>query len=321
MCDKPVAVNSPKKSNAAPAYLPREPFFANKFLRLLADSEVANSIGAQTCWLLTVIVLTEDKTRYVKPVTFYNRPLARDCGFGESVDKLDRIRAKAIDAGWLSYTPGTYGVPGSYFVTIPKEHQRVDTGTVQPATIRTHADSARGDSIRTSAEDRGEDRGEDSADLSSLPSPIPNTPLTPREARGEEIETLASKQNTRKSNPDFERFFAAYPRKVDRRDALRAWRELSPDAPLIETILAAVVVYAKSRQGQEEQYTLKPSNWLRKEKWTDSIAINVRPEKTPEQRAAETRAIREQADRDAQACDPEAWRRLRAERGRMPATA
>lgn len=102
-------------------YPKRPKFFAHKFCRVLWKACVANEIGADTCWFLCGIAMTEDAKGYRSPVTYFNEQLFSVGGFG-SVDAMARARTKAVKAGWLAYQPGGKGFAGKYFVTIPKEH-------------------------------------------------------------------------------------------------------------------------------------------------------------------------------------------------------
>src|SRR5262245_36344797 len=68
-------------------------FFAYRFMRLMARVCLANEIGPEACWLLTIIANTEDAKRYRDAVTYFNENLINVTGFG-SVPSLARFRAK-----------------------------------------------------------------------------------------------------------------------------------------------------------------------------------------------------------------------------------
>ena len=53
----------------------RGSFFAHKFCRILTKAAVAQELGPESCWLLSVIVHQEDAIRYSRPVTFWNDDL------------------------------------------------------------------------------------------------------------------------------------------------------------------------------------------------------------------------------------------------------
>jgi hypothetical protein len=82
-------------------------------------------------------------------------------------------------------------------------------------------------------------------------------------------------------DPDFARFWAAYPLRISRMDARRAWGALAPSQSLIEQILAALAWQREiwSQTGFGVPY---PATWLRAERWTDeqpSMASYAKPAK------------------------------------------
>ena len=108
-----------------PEYPKRERFFALRFCRVMAKDCLANQIGAEACWLLSVIAHTEDAKGYRAPVTFFNEQLAPLVGC-QNVKALARIRDKAVKAGWLAYVPGGKSVAGQYWVAIPPRNSDWD---------------------------------------------------------------------------------------------------------------------------------------------------------------------------------------------------
>lgn len=70
----------------------------------------------------------------------------------------------------------------------------------------------------------------------------------------------------------FAQFWAAYPRKVAKKDALRAWEQLRPSRELRETLLAAIQQQLASDQWQNPQYIPYPATWLRGERWLDQLS-------------------------------------------------
>lgn len=108
---------------------PRRPnHFAHKFCRKLTKVAAANVIGADVCWLLTVIAHQEDSKRYTGPVTYWNHQLMDVTGL-KSVDRLTRARTTAVKAGWLHYEKGAKGKIGTYWVLIPQWALTVVDGT------------------------------------------------------------------------------------------------------------------------------------------------------------------------------------------------
>jgi hypothetical protein len=97
-----------------------------------------------------------------------------------------------------------------------------------------------------------------------------NTPLTPRK-RGE----------PRTVSDDFEKFWAAYPRKTAKKNAVRAWQKLKPDEPTLDTVLNAIENQKKSEQWQRDggQYIPHPATWLNQCRWEDEIEVRGIPPK------------------------------------------
>lgn len=76
----------------------------------------------------------------------------------------------------------------------------------------------------------------------------------------------------------FKTFWAAYPRRVDKADAVNAWEKLGPDEELVGVILAALERHKATSQWQRgADYIPHASTWLNHRRWEDEIADPVRP--------------------------------------------
>ena len=71
----------------------------------------------------------------------------------------------------------------------------------------------------------------------------------------------------------FAGFWDAYPRKVARGDAAKAWRSLAPDAALATQILAAVEQHKRLPDWAKDggQFVPYPATWLRARRWEDVL--------------------------------------------------
>ena len=71
----------------------------------------------------------------------------------------------------------------------------------------------------------------------------------------------------------FDAFWLAYPKKVGKQAALKAWSKLKPDAELTQTILQAVEYQRKSAQWKRDggQYIPNPATWLNQGRWEDEL--------------------------------------------------
>lgn len=73
--------------------------------------------------------------------------------------------------------------------------------------------------------------------------------------------------------PDFLAFWAAYPRKVAKGTAYRAWAKLKPDPSLLKAILKAIEKQKRTEQWQRDggQYIPYPATWLNARRWEDEV--------------------------------------------------
>src|SRR5580692_7530572 len=107
------------------SYPSRPKFFSHRFCRLMAKVCLANEIGPECCWLLSIVAHTEDARGYRSAVTFTNGQLMPLVGIN-SDSTLSRARDRCIQAGWLHYEKGGTYRAGRYWVIIPSEYQSFD---------------------------------------------------------------------------------------------------------------------------------------------------------------------------------------------------
>lgn len=115
--------------------------------------------------------------------------------------------------------------------------------------------------------------------LSNQTSENKTTPLTPQGGGGEENAASQSAITTGRSTlaSRFERFWAVYPKKVGKAEALRRWEKLRPDEQMTGRIVEAVTAQAQSDQWRKEggQYIPNPTTWLNRGGWEDQPAIEL----------------------------------------------
>jgi len=76
-------------------------------------------------------------------------------------------------------------------------------------------------------------------------------------------------ERSRQSPPvGFEDFWRAYPKKIARADAMRAFAMVVQQATPSEIIRGAIR-YAAERKGEDPRYTKNPATWLNKGCWKD----------------------------------------------------
>jgi hypothetical protein len=275
------------------AYPTRPKVFALKFVRLMIKKCVANDLGPQTFTLLAVVAATEDARGYTDAVSFFNEQLMPLVGAG-SVDTLDRIRRKAVEAEWLSYAPGTKGKPGRYYVRVPDRHRGTDDAPTdedpEPGFLRTGADESAEVApgfLRTGAEaTRGNVRKEPEGMCGTLlpvPGPVSKDPPNPPPTGGVVAGAPGRPKCTRRrkidgggpEHPLFAQFWAAYPRREKRAGAAEVFARLDPSPELLAKILAAIGSQKRPGGALEGRVVdgrstvPHPPTWLNGRRWED----------------------------------------------------
>jgi hypothetical protein len=75
----------------------------------------------------------------------------------------------------------------------------------------------------------------------------------------------------------FNLFWAVYPKRVARLDAMKAWKKLDPNPRLVERILAALEIqkHQESWQRNNGQFIPYAATWIRGERWEDEYDVPV----------------------------------------------
>lgn len=99
--------------------------------------------------------------------------------------------------------------------------------------------------------------------------------ITPKKS---EVRSNTPNSPPRGADDGFEAFWFAYPRKVGKGAAERAWRKVPPDH--LDRILAAVATQSQSDQWRKDggQFIPHPSTWLNQRRWEDE-ALPAREER------------------------------------------
>ena len=268
-----------------PIAYPRRPrFFANRFCRLMTKVCLANEIGPESCFLLMTVAMTEDAKSYRGAVTYWNEQLVPLVGLN-NVKSLDRVRGRAVEAGWLHYTPGGKGRPGSYWVVIPADFCGMDdVPTDEDATeyLPTLLDKngiANGIQVGNKAGEKREESGREAGekrDTSGQPStlsfPFLNTPpLPPMGDGGVTPKKPRKPRQPHAEHPHFAAFWEAYPRKTAKPNAVNAFAKINPDEATIAAMLDAIARQKKSPAWCKDggQYIPHPATWLNGRRWED----------------------------------------------------
>ena len=82
-----------------------------------------------------------------------------------------------------------------------------------------------------------------------------------------------SKEKVQEKEKLFERFWTAYPRKVAKQTAMRAFEKIDPDEAMLETMIAAIGKWKMTDQWNEAggQFIPHPATWLSQRRWEDEL--------------------------------------------------
>lgn len=77
----------------------------------------------------------------------------------------------------------------------------------------------------------------------------------------------------------FDQFWAAYPKRVAKVEAQKAWTKIKPDAVLLALILKAIENQKAGADWLRDdgQYIPNPASWLRAGRWLDEVRAYVAP--------------------------------------------
>lgn len=113
----------------------------------------------------------------------------------------------------------------------------------------------------------------------SAPTPCNTLPLTPAT---ECSQTIIEPSVNRQSFVDF---WKAYPRKVARSDAQKAWIKLKVDSTLLATILRAIEEQKLTADWQKDggKFIPHPTTWLNGRRWEDEVTTSANAQKPANQ--------------------------------------
>lgn len=77
--------------------------------------------------------------------------------------------------------------------------------------------------------------------------------------------------------PGFDTFWEAYPRKVGKPSAGKAFARLKPDDDLQRAMLAALTRHRDAWRGTDQRFIPHPATWLNDERWRDEASANLDP--------------------------------------------
>jgi hypothetical protein len=118
--------------------------------------------------------------------------------------------------------------------------------------------------------------GQSSADVLNFDEVSPKMTRRGREGRGREKNTSSPAPRATDDEVDFSRFWEAYPRKIGKGEARKAWAKVTKAGTDAAIIIAGAERYRDdpARRRKEIEFTKHPGPWLNAERWTDQLNGN-----------------------------------------------
>jgi len=124
--------------------------------------------------------------------------------------------------------------------------------------------------------------------LGQKASTTPSSPLAITETDTETETNTTTQKLVQKPAHDyaseFAEWWATYPRKQGKSDALKAFTVIRKKVPL-KTLMEGAQAYSLLNIGEEKSYLKLPAGWLRGERWEDEQIVNATKTTTTNQRA------------------------------------
>lgn len=121
------------------------------------------------------------------------------------------------------------------------------------------------------------------------------------------IKEKDNKENKKKENEQFARFWAAYPRHEAKAVALKAFEKVKPSEELLQKMLNAIEMQKKTAQWAENggQFVPHPATWLNQHRWEDEV-------KEYAQQKRDALPAQDYHQRDYSSAQDEAFKRMMA---------
>lgn len=195
----------------------------------------------------------------------------------------DRRRWERIEGGWyvhdyLDYNPSAEQVAAER--ELKNARQQRWRGKKSPDASRDGDVDASTDASHNASRDGTTDASRDAAPRARVPVPYPSpTPTTSPSSAGAEGDTPSRRRRTARSAPPdgFAVFWDAYPRKVAKAAAEKAYARALANGADPALILAGAEFYALERKLQDPKFTKHPATWLNGHCWDDEPDPEYRP--------------------------------------------
>jgi len=135
----------------------------------------------------------------------------------------------------------------------------------------------------------------------SLASCYQDASTEKRQRQRQRSETEKKPSTPLVSDPDFDSFWSAYPRKKNKGAAKRAWKKIKPNGGLVAVILNAIAVQKRSHDWRKENgdFIPYPASWLNAEGWLNE-ETNLPNDGIPQGRPGNNAGLRRILEREGE---------------------
>lgn len=243
------------------------PAFSMAWRSLLHDQRVSH--GAVRLYLVL-----QGYTRPDRPVAYPGAAALCET-LNVSHDTVQRWGAELVSTGWIKKVRRGRGRSNLYHLLIPAPLDHLPADTPDPVVDNTVSE------LGTTDEEHADLRALEHANL-RLPyeeelQEEEATPPTPRK-RGSRSRSAPAPLTTAERAEDFAAWYGAYPRRIARIEAEKAWRQMLDRLPALDVLTRAAEGTAIRVQREHPdttewlRYVPHPATWLRRGDWYSEVA-------------------------------------------------
>lgn len=193
--------------------------------------------------------------------------IVRDTGIGKR--QVQRHLKSFVDRGFLAiddHEKGGRGHTRTYRFTFAKGDSQMSPFD-EPERVTSGAGaSEKGDISDQERVTSETEKGDIHAGANITHPDLPNDPPKniPPNPQPKSKDGMTDDQRER-----FQRWYDIYPRKVERKRAVKAWIAIDPDDELVEQMIAVTEAWSASDSWDQQRFIPHPASWLNGERWTD----------------------------------------------------
>lgn len=157
-------------------------------------------------------------------------------------------------------------------VTLPDgEKGDIDEERVTPMTERVTSNDTVSNIERVTPEAAKGDISDEKGDIYARANPEPSVMNHQRELSPPSPSKRKRGELTEAQQDRFDRWYAVYPKKRSKLDAVKAWQKIDPDDALVDRMVAKVAEWADSHEWTKDngQFVPNPATWLNRGQWED----------------------------------------------------